>query len=123
MLLQVLDIAFLVPVCIIFLKQGFWPLVYARAIVRLDLIIPEAIFIFLICGVTPKDTLKVMLHPIIATGAMTVVILLIKDIFGGMIWGFATIFISIIVYLSILFMFKEERDRYLYPALHKLKLM
>lgn len=121
LILQVLDIAAIVPVCIISLNQGFWTLVYARAFVRFDLIIPEAIIVFIICGITPKDTIKALLHPIIATGAMSVSILLIKNLFTGMIWQFTTIILVMAVYFVVLFSFKEDRERYLYPVISKIK--
>ena len=119
--LQLFDIAILVPVCYFFLKQGFWPLVYARAFVRLDLIVPEAILIFVVCKITPKDTIKVLLHPVIATAAMSVMILLVRDIFDGMIWKFASIFLVMIVYFIVLFAFKDDRERYLIPIMKKIK--
>ncbi len=119
--LQIMDVAMLVPACIIAVSRDFWTLVYTRAFIRLDLIIPEAIFVFFICGITPKDTLKTLLHPVIATGVMSLGIILTRDLFGGIIWEFFTVCVAVVCYFAVLFLFRDEREKYLVPAINKLK--
>ncbi len=104
------------------LKYGFWALVYARAFARLDLIFPEIIIVWKICGITLKDTGKIVFHPMISTAVMVFVIIILQNINDNIIWQFFSIIICAIVYFSVLFLFKEERERYLVPILSKNKI-
>ena len=119
--MQLLDILILVPTCTIAVKQGFWQLVYARAFVRLDLILPGVIVIWLVCRISLLDTIKVVVHPIIATSGISVIIVLIRGLSSSYIWQFTSIVISIGGYFVILFLFKEERDGYLAPVLNRFR--
>ncbi len=120
--LQMADLLFLIPTCMIALKYGFWALVYARAFARLDLIFPEIIIVWKICGITLKDTGKIVFHPMISTAVMVFVIIILQNINDNIIWQFFSIIICAIVYFSVLFLFKEERERYLVPILSKNKI-
>lgn len=110
--LQLVDIAILVPTCIIALKYGFWALVYARAFVRLDLIIPEIIIIWIVCKIKFTDTLKVVAHSFVATIVMAIVIYGLQSMSVSILWQFISIGISIIVYFCVYFAFSEERRLY-----------
>jgi PST family polysaccharide transporter len=111
----------MVPVCIISVNYGFWPLVYTRAFIKLDLIIPEIIVIWIICGISPKETFKTMWHPAIATTVMSVVAIALRMVSSGIIWSFISIFICVIVYFTVLFLFKPEREKLLASVIGKIK--
>ena len=120
LILQIIDVAILVPSCMMAVRFGFWPLVYTRALVKLDLVVPEMIVVWKVCGITPIQTLKTVYHPLLATGCMILGILLLQSIGSSFIWSAISIAISVIIYFSVLFLFKEERRNLLMPFLQKL---
>jgi PST family polysaccharide transporter len=64
---------------------------------------------------------KNLWHPVLSTLVMSVVALLLKQINDGMLWDFLSIAICIVVYFSVLFTFRNERERYFIPILKKVK--
>lgn len=121
LMLQIIDLIVLVPACIISANFGFWPLVYTRAFIKLDLIIPEIIVVFLLCGITPKETAKNLLPSIISTVVMSIVALLLQQISNALWWSIISIMLCIIVYFVTLFLFKTERETFLTPIIKKIK--
>ena len=109
LMLQIIDLAVLVPACMISARSGFWSLVYARSFVKLDLIIPEAICIWLVCGISIKKTMSNIMHPIIASAIMSFVIVILQSYSHSFIWNIISIIIASLVYLGVLLLFKEER--------------
>lgn len=108
--LQIVDIAILVPACVWAVNRDFWTLVYVRAFARLDLIIPEIFIAYLVCKISPKETFKAISHPIIATVAMSIVVVFLQMIGNSIVWQFVSIGIAIIVYFCVLFLYREERN-------------
>lgn len=121
LLLQLLDLLILVPSCLISVRFGFWSLVYTRAVVRLDLVIPEMVFVFLICRIKPNMIAKAVIHPVIATTIMAMVALGLKHISNSVVWSISSIILCIVVYFSVLFAFKSEREELLQLILNKIK--
>lgn len=119
--LQIAELVILVPACMISVRSGFWPLVYTRALVRLDLVIPEMILVFMLCGITLKDTFGQMIPVGIATGLMALTAIGLQTVSSGMVRSFVSIGICIAVYFGVLFLFKKERQAYLTPLLDKCK--
>ena len=109
LLLQILDLALLVPTCILSARFGFETLVYSRSIIRLDLIIPGLILLYIICRINPITTLKKLLPCFFSSLVMCVCALLLQKISNTFLWSFLSIFICIIIYFSILCIFKSER--------------
>lgn len=120
-LLQLLDICILVPSCIIASKIGFWNLVYTRAFVRLDLVVPEMIAIWIICRIKPIDTARTVLHPVVASLVMYLFAMGTQGLWSGLPLKFFSIILCMLVYFSVLFAFQDERNKYFYPAMHKTK--
>ena len=120
LVLQVIDIVILIPVCVISVKLGFWTLVYARAFVKLDLLIPEIIFVWIVCKINPKMTLKALFPAILSTSVMTLVAIIIKDIVDSYVWQIVTILICIVIYFSVLFCFADERNKILIPFIDRI---
>ena len=110
LVLQIVDLIILIPTCMISVNHGFWSLVYARAAIQLDLIIPELIIVFIVCGITPWKTLKNISHSLIACVAMSAVILIIRDVNDTLWWSFVSVFCCILIYFGVLLLFKEERN-------------
>ena len=107
LLLQIFDIFMLVPACIISVNAGFWPLVFTRAWIKLDLIIPEIICCWIVCKITPGMTWKNLRNPIFSTIVMTAFILFLQTVNHSILWQCLSIFMSIIVYFGILFLFER----------------
>ena len=87
LMLQIIDLAILVPACIISARLGFWNLVYVRSFVKLDLVIPEAICIWLVCGISIKKTFSNIMHPIIASAIMSFVVVIMQSYSHSFIWN------------------------------------
>lgn len=110
LILQVIDLLILIPTCIISSKIGFEALVYARAWVRLDLVIPGFILLNTICNINPIRTFKNLFPSFIATAVMSIVSVGLQYISSSMLWSFISIFCCIIVYFICLCMFTQERE-------------
>lgn len=121
LILQLVDLAILVPSCIISIQYGFWALVYTRAFVKLDLIVLEFILIYKVCKITPWKTILAVGPAIIATIVMAGAIFGLQLLGNGVLWSLFTILIAIIIYFSVLFIFKTEREFVLKPFIKKLK--
>ena len=119
--LQIVDVVILVPACLIAVKQGFWPLVYTRALVNLDLLIPQIILGWVILKISLKDILSGIAPLIVSTAAMAAVGYGLQTVYSGFAWNFVSIAICVIVYFGILFLFKKERERLLLPVLRKFR--
>lgn len=107
---QLVDLSILIPVCIISVQHGFWSLVYARAFVKLDLILLDVLLMWWVCKISPKATAKVVLPSFCATSVMIVAIVLLQMIGSSMVWSFISIGLCIPIYFLILFLFRAERE-------------
>lgn len=121
LILQIIDLAIIVPTCLLAVRAGFWSLVYARAFVKLDLIIPDLIVSWYICGLSPLKTLKSLLPTFASTGVMTVVIFFLQSICSGIVWNIISIVICVIVYFGVILLFQSSRKELLEPFIKKFK--
>jgi PST family polysaccharide transporter len=96
--LQLVDLAIVIPTCIIGLQHGFQTLVYARSLIKLDLIIPIILIFKYRYRFKLKDMLKNFDLPVLFVGLMTILILLLKQIGNGVYWDLISIFICIAFY-------------------------
>lgn len=119
--LQLLDIAILIPTCMLSVKAGFWSLVYARAFVKLDLIIPDLIMAWFVCKLSPMTTLKTITPTVISTAVMIGLIQILQRLGEGMIWNVVSIGICILQYFAVLFLFRTEREEILVPNIKKIQ--
>jgi len=119
LIMQIIDMIILIPTCIISVKNGFWTLVYARAFVKLDLIIPDVIMAWAICKLSPRKTLKAILPTLFATASMICAILILQIISHTLLWTIISIAICIVLYFSVLFAFKKERKEIMKPVISK----
>ncbi len=109
LIMQLADLVILIPTCLISANAGFDALVTARALIRLDLIIPEMIVIYFVCHISPIDTAKNLYPYFISTGIMCAVAVLLKMVSSSMLWSFISIFICVIAYFASLCIFRFER--------------
>ncbi len=109
LILQIFDLAILIPTCLISANIGFGTLVYARAIARLDLVIPGFVLLYTVCKVRFKDTAWSLLPNFVSTIIMAVVAILLQKVSSSIVWSFVSIFCCILVYFFTLCLFKKER--------------
>lgn len=95
---QMIHLVFLIPVCLISLKKGFWTLVYARAFVRLEGVVTGLIIMHFVMNFKAKDIVKNINKPIFYTFIMGIFALGLKLVSDNIIWSFVSIFICILVY-------------------------
>ena len=109
LVLQLLSLVMMVPAYIFAAKRGFWELVHMRAIMNLNLIIPEMICLAVVCRISLYRTLRELSHPLVATLVMLVAIVGLQSIGDSVVWEVLSIAICICVYGGALLLFKEER--------------
>lgn len=108
-LLQVLDILLLVPACWLAAKKGFWTLVYVRAIIKLDLILPELLVAKKICGLPIHCVLGGVLPVGFAATLMGAVGMFLHKLSGNVAWTLLSVLICMLVYATVLCFFPKER--------------
>lgn len=106
---QMIYFAMLVPALHFSALAGYKPLYLTRAFIAfpymfLTLFIQQKWF-----GIKIKDVIKNVFPPILSASVMWIFGVLVKSIFGGIVWQFFTIFLCVVVYFSIIFMFPDVR--------------
>lgn len=109
LILQLADLAVIVPVCIISAKYGFWPLVYSRALVKLDLIIPEIIIMKKVLDIEIEKQARKLIPIFIAMLVMTVFCCLLRSIGNSFVWNIVSIISAAAVYFGTLLIFPSGR--------------
>ncbi len=122
LIMQIVDLVVIVAVCSFAVQDGFWTLVYARAFVKLDLVIPSIILVRVVCKIPILKMLKDILPVIVSTASMIILIVILQSFGASYLWAFGSIFLCAIVYFGVLFLFKKEREELLIPVLKKLKI-
>lgn len=95
---QVIHLCFLIPSCLIAKEYGFWPLVYTRALMRIQGMITGFIFMKVFMGFSIKDMIGNVVKPTVCTLIMTLVAILLKQVSESFYWSFISIIICIVVY-------------------------
>jgi PST family polysaccharide transporter len=117
-LAQVLHLVVLVPVCIISSKYGFWPLVYARSWIRMELVLVHLIIMKFAIGIPVFKTLGNVFPTAISAAAMGLIGFYLRQLYDGVgwrqlydgvVWSFASILICVAVYFGLLYLFPNMR--------------
>lgn len=107
---QILHLIVLIPICIVSVRYGFWALVYARSLVRLQLLLIHYIIMKFVIRF-PMSKLFINIVPTtFSTLVMGIVGYWIKNLFEGMIWSFIAIFLCVFIYIAALLMFRMVRE-------------
>ncbi|MGG0280597.1 lipopolysaccharide biosynthesis protein [Bacillus pacificus] len=107
--LQCIDLILLVPACLFSVKYGFWTLVYTRAIMMADLIIPGLIVMNNTIGIKASNIIRNVIKPIICTLIMFGIAVFLKGISANIIWYIVSIIISIFIYgLSVFIIARKD---------------
>lgn len=109
LVLQLFDLAILIPSCLISSKVSFEALVYTRSLLRLDLIIPGFILLYVICKIRPYDILKNLLPSFIATGIMVASAFVFQRIGNSFVWQIISVALCAIIYIAVICLFESER--------------
>lgn len=107
-LAQLLYLVPLVPLAIYVANIGFWEYVYVRQLFRIELAIVNLLILNYIIKIPAFTMLKNLIKPLIATGIMTAVAMLLKSISDSMAWSICSIIICIIIYFAILYKIDKE---------------
>jgi len=102
LILQCVDLCFLIPICIISAKFGFWTLVYSRAFARLILIIPEFILLKMFLSVDVSYQVKKQIPIFLSTIIMGIVAITMRVVSDSTIWQFISILICVVIYFCAL---------------------
>lgn len=108
LVLQIIDLMILVPSCIISIKGGFWNLVYTRALVRFNLIIPGFYIMSTIVHIPIKTIIKNVTKPFCFTLVIYLVVLFLQKISGSVIWSFISIAICALCYFILMLLFARD---------------
>jgi O-antigen/teichoic acid export membrane protein len=117
---QLLHLVVLVPVCVISAKYGFWPLVYARSLIRLQGLLVSFIIMKFVIGISLFKTLKNIFPTALSAVAMGVFGFLLQQIFTGLLWDIVSIILCSLFYFGLLFIFPSMRSE-IFALLRKFK--
>ncbi|KNZ42043.1 lipopolysaccharide biosynthesis protein [Acetobacterium bakii] len=118
---QIIHLIFLVPVCIISAQYGFWPLVYARSLIRFQAIVVDLIIMKYVIAIPVLKTFRNVIPTAVASIAMGFVGFLLKQVSSSYLWSFTSIFICIVFYFGILCLYPTMR-RDLFGVVRKLNI-
>ncbi len=113
LLAQVLHLVVLVPTCIISSNYGFWPLVYARSWIRLEMILVHLIIMKFAIGVSIFDTLKNVLPTACVAIGMGIFGNFLQQISESIIWNVFSIILCALFYFVLLFFISDLRKEIL----------
>jgi PST family polysaccharide transporter len=108
---QIIHLCFLVPACLVAIGHGFWPLVYTRALMRLQGTVAGFIFMKVFMGFSVKEMIKNVVKPIGATLFMGLVAFYLKQVSSSLSWNLFSIFICVVVYASSLLVIAKDDYR------------
>ncbi|MEK3888432.1 lipopolysaccharide biosynthesis protein [Bacillus sp. FSL K6-3431] len=106
---QVLHLIVLVPTCLIAAKSGFWPLVYARSLIRIQFVVVHLLIMKAIIKVSIVNTFKNVFPAGISAVAMGLLGYLSKEVSDSLLWSILSIVSCIVFYFTILFKFPKMR--------------
>lgn len=106
---QILHLIVLIPACIFSAKYGFWPLVFTRAWIRLELLMVGLLFMQFIIKISILKMIQGLFPIIISTIGMSVIGCFTRKIYQGVVWDISTIVLCGTFYFVILFLFHDMR--------------
>lgn len=107
---QILHLAVLIPVCVVFAQQGFWPLVYARSWIRFEAILVNIILMSIVFRISIAKTFKNVLPTAVSSFAMGALGFFLQQINSGNVWNIISIIICAIFYYGMINLFPNIRN-------------
>lgn len=111
---QLLHLFALVPTCFISIDYGFWSLVYARALIVLQLVLIHLILLHYLYNITIVATIKNVFPYIVSVSLMGLFTALLSSLDSSVVWSFIVIFFSVVIYFTIIMLFPKQRRELLY---------
>jgi O-antigen/teichoic acid export membrane protein len=118
---HLLHLVVLVPVCVISAKYGFWPLVYARSLIRLQGLLVGFVIMKFVIGIPMFNTIKNIFPTALSAVAMGVFGFLLQQIFTSLLWDIVSIILCSLFYFRLLFIFPSMR-REIFGLFRKFKI-
>lgn len=113
LIVQLLHLAFIVPVCVYGVNRGFNTLIYVRSFSYLQIIVLHMIFIKLVFHMSPTKMFIKVKEPILCSILMGVLAKALLELYpGNMILQFGYIIVCIFFYFATLCLFKEYRNTF-----------
>lgn len=116
---QLLYLVPLIPLAIYLANMGFGEYVYGRQLFRLELVIVNLLILNYIIKIPAFAMLKNLIKPLIATGIMAVIAILLKTISDSEIWSIISIILCIISYFIVLYIIDKKAIKNLKTGLGK----
>lgn len=114
--LQIIDFAILIPGCLLSIQSGFWSMVYCRAIIMCDLIIPGLIVMDRIIKVPAKEIVCNLFKPCLCTGGMIIFSMVLQNISSSFLWSWISIGCCVLFYIVMLFVFDRKMVDYFFQT-------
>lgn len=108
-LAQLSHLVVLVPVCIISSKYGFWPLVYARAWIRMEMVFVHFIIMKMAIGIPIGKTVKNVIPTVLSAVFMGALGYVLQQYSKSLSWSFVSIATCSLFYLGVLYLFPTMR--------------
>lgn len=108
-LAQLLHLVVLVPVCIVSSKYGFWPLVYARAWIRMESLLVDFIIMKFAIGIPIEKTVKNVIPTVVTAFLMGALGYLLQHFSKSLLWSFSSIVLCSSFYFGVLYLFPSMR--------------
>lgn len=106
---QVLHLIVLVPTCILAAQYGFWPLVFARAWIRMQFVLVHFIIMKVVIKISVVETIKNVIPSILAVIAMGLLGYILKEVSGNIAWSILSIILCAGFYFSVISLFPNVR--------------
>ena len=119
-IVQWLHMIVLYPVVIIAIKYGFEVLYISRSLVRLELILVNLIFMYMLVKISPFAMIKNIIVPCLSAMVIMIVSYFLLSISGNIIWQIVCVVIASIIYLGVISLFPNDR-KLLLSFISKLK--
>lgn len=105
---QIIHLSFLIPTCLLSGQYGFWPLVYARALIRLQGFVTGFVIMKIVIKFPVLKTLRNLSKPFMFTIVMALFSIFLKSFSDSSIWYFVAIMFSAIFYFLLVFLFSKK---------------
>lgn len=108
---QLIHLTFLIPTCLISIRYGFWPLVYARSLIRFQGTIVGFALMRVYMGFSVQEMLGNVLKPLSCTFLMGLAAVGLQQISSSVLWSIMSIVICAAVYAGLLLLMDRDQIR------------
>lgn len=108
-ILQIVDLLIIIPVCLVSIQHGFWALVYSRAVIRLDLVLPNCYILYKMYGINVWDASKKLFPLFLSVLIMVVTATGLRFVDDSPLWQIVSIGLCIVTYTGMLCLFPTTR--------------